>query len=51
LNHAVGNGDVTDGYVMVEPEHLREPAQRVCDRLIELCGITAPAGDNVKKLG
>jgi hypothetical protein len=25
-------------------ECLREPAQRVCDRTMELCGIAAPEG-------
>jgi integrase len=38
VNHALGN-DVTEGYVQMTVERLREPAQRVCDRMIELCGI------------
>jgi integrase len=42
VNHSVG-GDVTAGYVQMNPERLREPAQRVCDRLIELCRI--PPGE------
>ncbi len=45
LNHALGNGDVTDGYVQIEAEDLRQPAQLVCDRLVELCGIVTPAGN------
>ena len=32
VNHSL-NGDVTSGYVIVTPERLREPAQRVTDRL------------------
>jgi integrase len=43
VNHAIG-GDVTAGYVQMTPERLREPAQRVCDRLKELCGIVPPDG-------
>jgi integrase len=42
VNHSVG-GDVTAGYVQINPERLREPAQRVCDRLIALCRI--PPGE------
>jgi hypothetical protein len=30
-------------------ERLREPAQRVCDRLMELCGIEVPVG--VERVG
>jgi integrase len=36
VNHAVGS-DVTARYVVIE--RLREPAQRVADRLKTLCGI------------
>jgi integrase len=41
-NHAVGN-DVTAGYVVMNVERLREAAQRVADRLKELCGMAKPA--------
>jgi integrase len=37
VNHAIG-GDVTAGYVMMTLERLREPAQRVGERMKELCG-------------
>ena len=37
VNHAIG-GDVTSGYVMMTAERLREPAQRIADRMTELCG-------------
>lgn len=49
VNHAVGS-DVTSGYAIMTTERLREAAQRMCDKLKELCGITAPAGENVAKL-
>jgi hypothetical protein len=40
LNHAIGQ-DVTAGYIITTTEDLRESAQAVCDRLMELCGIPA----------
>jgi integrase len=43
VNHSLGN-DVTSGYVQMSRERLREPAQRVCDRLKGLCGIVPPNG-------
>jgi integrase len=49
INHSLGRG-VTEGYVQMTTERLREPAQRVCDRLKELCGVTPVTGDNVAKL-
>jgi integrase len=48
VNHA--SNDVTAGYVQMSVERLREAAQRVCDKLKELCGITAPLGENISKL-
>jgi integrase len=38
VNHSLGD-DVTAGYVQMTVERLRGPAQRVADRLTELCGI------------
>jgi integrase len=38
VGHSTG-GDVTAGYVQLNISRLREPAQRVCDRIKELCGI------------
>jgi integrase len=38
VNHSLGRG-VTEGYVQMTPERLREPAQRVTDKLKELCWI------------
>jgi integrase len=49
VNHTLGSG-VTEGYVQIKVERLREPMQRVTDRIKELCGIVDVAGDNVKKL-
>jgi integrase len=43
VNHALG-GDVTEGYVQMTTGRLRVPAQRVCDRLKELCDIASPEG-------
>jgi integrase len=47
-NHATGN-DVTAGYVQLSSERLREAAQRVADKMKELCEIAAPKG-NVAKI-
>jgi integrase len=47
VNHALGN-DVTSAYVRLTVDRLREPAQRVCDRLKALCKIEEPA---VEKIG
>jgi hypothetical protein len=49
VNHTLGSG-ITEGYVQMKVERLREPVQRVADRIKQLCGITAVEGDNVKKL-
>ena len=49
VNHTLGS-DVTAGYVGMTVERLREPAQKVCDRLKTLCGIEEPKGNKVKRL-
>jgi integrase len=49
LNHSVGN-DVTTGYVITTTEDLRESAQKVCDKLIELCKIEVARGANVRRI-
>jgi integrase len=43
VNHAIGN-DVTSGYVQMTVDRLREPAERVCRRMMELCQIKALDG-------
>ena len=48
VNHALGH-DVTSGYVQMTIERLREPAQRVCDKMMELCGIEMP--QDVARMG
>jgi len=50
VNHALGN-DVTSGYVQMTAERLREPAELVCNRMKELCGIETPEPKNVARLG
>jgi integrase len=49
VNHSIGR-DVTSGYVQMSVERLRDPAQRVCDRLKRLCGIAEREGKNVARL-
>ena len=49
VNHALGT-TVTEGYIGMTAERLREPAQKVCDRLKSLCGIDAPDGAKVVTL-
>jgi integrase len=39
-NHSLG-GDVTSGYIQMTVERLRGPAQRVADRIAELCEVPA----------
>ncbi|XIA62258.1 tyrosine-type recombinase/integrase [Bradyrhizobium sp. TZ2] len=50
VNHSVKGGDLTQGYIVVEPAKLRTAQQMVTDKLKELCRITGPVGENVKKL-
>lgn len=49
LNHAPPSGDVTSGYIQLTTERVREPVQRVCDRMMELCGIAVPEG--IERIG
>jgi integrase len=49
INHSLGR-DVTSGYIQMTAERLREPAQRVCDKLKMLCGIAEPVGKNIARL-
>ena len=44
VNHSLGGNDVTSGYIMMTAERLRAPAQKVADRIKQLCGITDVAG-------
>jgi integrase len=48
VNHSAGKS-VTAGYVQLTPERLREPAQKVANKLKELCGIKDVTG-NVARL-
>ena len=49
VNHSLGN-DVTAGYIQMTAERLREPAQKVTDKIKMLCGITGATGENVVSL-
>jgi integrase len=49
VNHAPPR-DVTSDYVVMMVERLREPAQKIADKLKGLCGITEPGGENVAQL-
>lgn len=50
VNHSTIGGDVTGGYVIMTVERLREPVQRIADRIKTLCGLSAVAGGKVSKL-
>ncbi len=39
VNHALGDKDVTEGYIQMDAERLRAPMQKVTDRLKQLCGL------------
>jgi integrase len=43
VNHTTGKG-VTPDYIQMSVERLREAAQRVADKMRELCAVEAPAG-------
>ena len=47
VNHSLGK-DVTSGYVVMTVDRLREPAQKVCDRMAELCQV--PKLEGAKRL-
>jgi integrase len=49
VNHSLGR-DVTSGYVQMSVERLREPAQRIADKLKAACGVRGAAGRNVARL-
>ena len=50
VNHSVGKG-VTEGYIQVTADDLREPTQKVADEIKKLAGIVPIEGKNVKKFG
>lgn len=47
LNHSMGN-DVTGGYICMSTERLREPMQRIADRITELATV-APVEDQAQE--
>ncbi|MCU1340545.1 MAG: integrase family protein, partial [Bryobacterales bacterium] len=42
--------DVTSGYITIDVERLRDPAQRIADRMRQLCNIPKPEGENIAAL-
>jgi integrase len=48
--HTVGK-DQTDEYTILSPNDLRRAAQKVADRMMELCGVDAPPAENVVRIG
>jgi integrase len=48
VNHSLKG--LTESYVQMDHNRLREPAQRVADELKKLCGIEPVGGGNVKKM-
>ena len=50
VNHSLDKNDVTSSYIQMTAERLREPTQRVADKLKALCGIAPAAPANVEKL-
>lgn len=51
VNHSLSGGDVTEGYVQMRAERLRAPAQKVADRLKQLCGVQVLEEGNVRAFG
>jgi integrase len=49
LNHTLGSG-VTESYINQTCERLRDPMQKVCDRLLALCGVAVPSDAKVAKI-
>src|SRR5690606_14529298 len=44
LNHKMRQ-DVTAGYLIITPERLREPMQRIADFILRTAGVKVPEGD------
>jgi integrase len=49
VNHSLGR-DVTSGYIQMTAERLREPVQRIADKLKELCRVKEPRARNVTRM-
>jgi integrase len=49
VNHSLGRG-VTAKYIRMTAERLREPVQRVADKIKQLCGVREPHGENVARM-
>jgi hypothetical protein len=46
VNHSLGTG-VTESYIKMDAERLREPAEKVCNRLSALCGVKKASAGNL----
>ena len=49
IAHATG-GDITAGYQIMSPQRLSEAAEKVCRRMMELCEVEVPSGENIAAL-
>ena len=49
VNHAIGN-DVTAGYVQMSSERLRDAANKVNQRFLELCKCSSGLAENMTRL-
>ncbi|WP_407189136.1 tyrosine-type recombinase/integrase [Bradyrhizobium centrosematis] len=49
-NHSLGRDVTSEHYIAPELEDLREPAQQVCDKMLELCNVPRMLSGNVAKL-
>jgi integrase len=49
LNHSMGN-DVTGGYICMSTERLREPIQKIADRITELATVKVVTNEDVKQV-
>jgi integrase len=48
LNHSMGN-DVTGGYIIMSSERLREPMQRIADKIMGLATAKPPVEDQAQR--
>jgi hypothetical protein len=49
INHSTGKS-ITSGYIVMSAERLRDPPQKVADKIKTLCKVPAVEGANVARL-
>jgi integrase len=49
VNHSLGR-DTTSNYIQMAAERLREPAQRIANKMKELCKVNEPRGKNISRI-